>query len=64
MADLDASQDDYRQALTWLDLYAEHRRLPGSYERKRKAWIRRVRGAGAGTRPRAGRRRTILEPTD
>ncbi len=62
MADLDATQHDYRQALDWLDLYAERRPLPSDYALKRSAWIRRVRGVGGGSQPRTARRRTVLGP--
>jgi len=43
MADLDAGFGDYRDALNWLDVYAERDSLPRSYEEKRLDWIEQVR---------------------
>ncbi len=42
MADMDARFGDYRDALTWLDVYAQRRPLPRSYEQKRRDWVERL----------------------
>ncbi len=62
MADADARHGDLRQALKWLDVYAEREQLPRSYEEKRRGWVQQMRGERAGTEPRHGRRSPSLEP--
>ena len=62
MADMDARFGDYRDALTWLEVYAQHDRLPRSYERKRLGWIEQARSARAGLAPRSRRREPRIQP--
>ena len=62
MADMDARFGDYRDALTWLEVYAQHERLPRSYERKRRDWIEQARSARAGLEPRSQRREPRIQP--
>lgn len=38
MADFDAKGGDYRTALDWLAVAAQHRHLTGEYRDKRAAW--------------------------
>jgi hypothetical protein len=38
MADFDAKGGDYRMALDWLAVAAQHRRLSREYREKRVAW--------------------------
>jgi hypothetical protein len=46
MADFDASHADYGDALRWLEISARRGPLPAAWERKRKAWARRVSRRG------------------
>jgi hypothetical protein len=43
MADLEASEDRYPEALQWLEVGAERSPLPRSYRAKRDAWVTRAR---------------------
>jgi hypothetical protein len=48
MADLEASEDRYPEALHWLEVGAERSPLPRSYRAKRDAWVTQARRAVGG----------------
>jgi hypothetical protein len=56
MADLEADEARFLDALGWLDAASRRAPLPSSYREKRDAWLRQVR-ASRDVTPRSGRRR-------
>jgi len=57
MADAMAMEDNYAEALWWLEMASEHGPLEPAYAAKRAEWIRRVRRGTGDVRPRAGAQR-------
>jgi hypothetical protein len=58
MADLEADEDRFLDALGWLEAGAQRAPLPRRYRDKRDAWLRQVR-ASRDVTPRSGRRRVV-----